>query len=121
MSSVLDEKDDDQIRCCQHCKDTLLKREQQIDEKEYTPEIVKLYEVNQTPCLFSHPSSLWLNILIAKINLKVAFRGHILFTSCDGLKPCSNFPFCSHLELMVLRCPLNIVNNVNWDLTEPFF
>ncbi|POI35712.1 hypothetical protein CIB84_000538 [Bambusicola thoracicus] len=44
VSSVLDEKDDDQIRCCQHCKDTLLKREQQIDEKEHTPEIVKLYE-----------------------------------------------------------------------------
>uniref|UniRef100_A0A8B9S0N6 Rabenosyn, RAB effector n=1 Tax=Accipiter nisus TaxID=211598 RepID=A0A8B9S0N6_9AVES len=44
VSSVLDEKDDDRIRCCQHCKDTLLKREQQIDEREYTPEIVKLYE-----------------------------------------------------------------------------
>ncbi|NXC25847.1 RBNS5 protein, partial [Campylorhamphus procurvoides] len=44
VSSVLDEKDDDRIRCCGHCKDTLLKREQQIDEKEYTPEIVKLYE-----------------------------------------------------------------------------
>ncbi|KFQ19235.1 Rabenosyn-5, partial [Merops nubicus] len=44
VSSVLDEKDDDRIRCCQHCKDTLLKREQQIDEKEYTPEIVRLYE-----------------------------------------------------------------------------
>ncbi|NXM32102.1 RBNS5 protein, partial [Oxyruncus cristatus] len=44
VSSVLDDKDDDRIRCCQHCKDTLLKREQQIDEKEYMPEIVKLYE-----------------------------------------------------------------------------
>ncbi|XP_064930834.1 rabenosyn-5 isoform X2 [Columba livia] len=44
VSSVLDEKDDDRIRCCRHCKDTLLKREQQIDEKEYAPEIVKLYE-----------------------------------------------------------------------------
>ncbi|KAJ7417303.1 rabenosyn-5 isoform X3 [Willisornis vidua] len=44
VSSVLDEKDDDRIRCCRHCKDTLLKREQQIDEKEHTPEIVKLYE-----------------------------------------------------------------------------
>ncbi|XP_010212403.1 PREDICTED: rabenosyn-5 [Tinamus guttatus] len=44
VSSVLDEKDDDRIRCCQHCKDTLLKREEQIDEKEHTPEIVKLYE-----------------------------------------------------------------------------
>ncbi|XP_010123703.1 PREDICTED: rabenosyn-5 [Chlamydotis macqueenii] len=44
VSSVLDEKDDDRIRCCRHCKDTLLKKEQQIDEKEHTPEIVKLYE-----------------------------------------------------------------------------
>ncbi|XP_078241359.1 rabenosyn-5 isoform X2 [Pogona vitticeps] len=44
VSSVLDEKDDDRIRCCRHCKDTLLKREQQIDEREYTPDIVKLYE-----------------------------------------------------------------------------
>uniref|UniRef100_A0A8C4VZT0 Rabenosyn, RAB effector n=1 Tax=Gopherus evgoodei TaxID=1825980 RepID=A0A8C4VZT0_9SAUR len=44
VSSVLDEKDDDRIRCCRHCKDTLLKREQQIDESEYTPDIVKLYE-----------------------------------------------------------------------------
>uniref|UniRef100_A0A8C5LNX8 Rabenosyn, RAB effector n=1 Tax=Jaculus jaculus TaxID=51337 RepID=A0A8C5LNX8_JACJA len=44
VSSVLDEKDDDRIRCCTHCKDTLLKREQQIDEKEHTPDIMKLYE-----------------------------------------------------------------------------
>ncbi|XP_047390754.1 rabenosyn-5 isoform X1 [Sciurus carolinensis] len=44
VSSVLDEKDDDRIRCCTHCKDTLLKREQQIDEKEHTPTIVRLYE-----------------------------------------------------------------------------
>ncbi|KAH0630198.1 hypothetical protein JD844_012922 [Phrynosoma platyrhinos] len=44
VSSVLDEKDDDRIRCCRHCKDTLLKREQQIDEREYTPDVVKLYE-----------------------------------------------------------------------------
>ncbi|XP_049622461.1 rabenosyn-5 [Suncus etruscus] len=44
VSSVLDEKDDDRIRCCTHCKDTLVKREQQIDEKEHTPDIVKLYE-----------------------------------------------------------------------------
>ncbi|XP_058534570.1 rabenosyn-5 isoform X1 [Ochotona princeps] len=44
VSSVLDEKDDERIRCCVHCKDTLLKREQQMDEKERTPEIAKLYE-----------------------------------------------------------------------------
>ncbi|XP_067400447.1 rabenosyn-5 [Emydura macquarii macquarii] len=44
VSSVLDEKDDDRIRCCRHCKDTVLKREQQIDEREFTPDIVKFYE-----------------------------------------------------------------------------
>lgn len=49
VSSVLDEKDDDRIRCCTHCKDTLLKREQQIDEKERTPDIVRLYEVTPGP------------------------------------------------------------------------
>lgn len=48
VSSVLDEKDDDRIRCCRHCKDTVLKREQQIDEREFTPDIVKFYEVNET-------------------------------------------------------------------------
>ncbi|XP_053545327.1 rabenosyn-5 [Bombina bombina] len=44
VSSVLDEKDDDKIRCCLHCKETLLKREMQMDEKQHTPEIVKLYQ-----------------------------------------------------------------------------
>ncbi|XP_071983306.1 rabenosyn-5 [Engystomops pustulosus] len=44
VSSVLEEKDDDKIRCCQHCKDTLLKREMQMDEKAHTPEIVKVYQ-----------------------------------------------------------------------------
>lgn len=63
VSSVLDEKDDDRIRCCTHCKDTLLKREQQIDEKEHTPDIVKLYEV--TPymqSLVSFERQIWLFI-----------------------------------------------------------
>nr|XP_027787716.1 rabenosyn-5 isoform X1 [Marmota flaviventris] len=44
VSSVMDEKDDERIRCCGHCKDTLLKKEQQMDEKEHTPTVVKLYE-----------------------------------------------------------------------------
>lgn len=44
VSSVLEEKDDDRIRCCRHCMSILLKREQQIDEKEHIPDIVKLYE-----------------------------------------------------------------------------
>lgn len=44
VSLALDEKDDDRIRCCTHCKDTLLKREQQIDGSS-TPDVVRLYEV----------------------------------------------------------------------------
>lgn len=44
VSSVLEERDDDKIRCCQHCKDTLIKREMQMDEKDHTPEIVKVYQ-----------------------------------------------------------------------------
>ncbi|CAH2312092.1 rabenosyn-5 [Pelobates cultripes] len=44
VSSVLEDKDDDKIRCCLHCKDTLLKREMQMDEKDHTPDIVKLYQ-----------------------------------------------------------------------------
>uniref|UniRef100_A0A4W3K1K4 Rabenosyn, RAB effector n=1 Tax=Callorhinchus milii TaxID=7868 RepID=A0A4W3K1K4_CALMI len=44
ISSILEEKVDERIRCCRHCSVTLLRREQQIDEKENVPEIVKLYE-----------------------------------------------------------------------------
>ncbi|MBN3302101.1 rabenosyn-5 [Amia ocellicauda] len=44
VSSVLEEKDDDRIRCCRHCMDTLLKRQQKLDEKDHVPDIVKLYE-----------------------------------------------------------------------------
>lgn len=48
-SSVLDEKEDERVRCCTHCKAALLKREQQMDEKQRTPDIVKLYEVTAGP------------------------------------------------------------------------
>ncbi|XP_003463229.1 rabenosyn-5 isoform X1 [Cavia porcellus] len=44
VSSVLDEKEDERIRCCGHCKDTLLRKEQQMDEREHTPAITRLYE-----------------------------------------------------------------------------
>ncbi|XP_004645692.1 rabenosyn-5 [Octodon degus] len=44
VSSMLDEKEDERIRCCGHCKDTLLRREQQMDEREHTPAITRLYE-----------------------------------------------------------------------------
>lgn len=44
VSSILEEKDDDRIRCCHHCMDTLLKRQQKLEEKDHVPDIVKLYE-----------------------------------------------------------------------------
>ncbi|XP_068197329.1 rabenosyn-5 [Antennarius striatus] len=44
VTSMLEEKDDEKIRCCQHCLDTLLKRQQKLEEKDHVPDIVKLYE-----------------------------------------------------------------------------
>lgn len=45
VTSMLEEKDDEKIRCCHHCMDTLLKRQQKLEEKDHMPDIVKLYEV----------------------------------------------------------------------------
>lgn len=44
VTSMLEEKDDEKIRCCHHCMDTLLKRQQKLDEKDFVPDVVKLYE-----------------------------------------------------------------------------
>lgn len=44
VSSVLEERDDDRIRCCRHCMDTLLKRQEKLEEKDHVPDIVKIYE-----------------------------------------------------------------------------
>ncbi|XP_018617724.1 rabenosyn-5 [Scleropages formosus] len=44
VSSVLEEKDEDRIRCCRHCMDTLLRKQEKLEEKERVPDIVKLYE-----------------------------------------------------------------------------
>lgn len=46
---MLEEKDDEKIRCCHHCMDTLLKRQQKLEEKDHVPDIVKLYEVKWGP------------------------------------------------------------------------
>lgn len=48
---MLEEKDDEKIRCCHHCMDTLLKRQQKLEEKDHVPDIVKLYEVKRTPAV----------------------------------------------------------------------
>lgn len=47
VTSMLEEKDDEKIRCCHHCMDTLLKRQQKLEEKDHVPDIVKLYEVTR--------------------------------------------------------------------------
>lgn len=47
VTSMLEEKDDEKIRCCHHCMDTLLKRQQKLEEKDHVPDIVKLYEVKE--------------------------------------------------------------------------
>lgn len=51
VTSMLEEKDDEKIRCCHHCMDTLLKRQQKLEEKDHVPDIVKLYEVKGTPAV----------------------------------------------------------------------
>lgn len=53
VTSMLEEKDDEKIRCCHHCMDTLLKRQQKLEEKDHVPDIVKLYEVRGTPAALS--------------------------------------------------------------------
>ncbi|XP_034446529.1 rabenosyn-5 [Hippoglossus hippoglossus] len=44
VTSMLEEKDDEKIRCCHHCMDTLMKIQQKLEEKDHMPDIVKLYE-----------------------------------------------------------------------------
>uniref|UniRef100_A0A3Q2NTN5 Rabenosyn, RAB effector n=1 Tax=Fundulus heteroclitus TaxID=8078 RepID=A0A3Q2NTN5_FUNHE len=44
VASILEERDDEKIRCCHHCMDTLLKRQQKLEEKDHVPDVVKLYE-----------------------------------------------------------------------------
>lgn len=51
VTSMLEEKDDEKIRCCHHCMDTLLKRQQKLEEKEHVPDIVRLYEVKGIPAV----------------------------------------------------------------------
>ncbi|XP_038578203.1 rabenosyn-5 [Micropterus salmoides] len=44
VTSMLEDKDDEKIRCCHHCMDTLLKIQHKLEEKDHVPDIVKLYE-----------------------------------------------------------------------------
>ncbi|XP_064812722.1 rabenosyn-5 isoform X2 [Oncorhynchus masou masou] len=44
VTSILEEKDDERIRCCCHCMDTLMRKQRKLEEKDHVPDIVKLYE-----------------------------------------------------------------------------
>ncbi|KAG1949061.1 rabenosyn-5 [Pimephales promelas] len=44
VTSVLEEKDEDRVRCCHHCMDALLRYQRKLEEKDHVPDIVKLYE-----------------------------------------------------------------------------
>ncbi|KAJ8394758.1 hypothetical protein AAFF_G00041130 [Aldrovandia affinis] len=44
VSSMLEEKDDDRVRCCRHCMDTLLRKQEKLEEKDHVPDVVKLYQ-----------------------------------------------------------------------------
>ncbi|XDV48361.1 hypothetical protein PO909_017783 [Leuciscus waleckii] len=44
VTSVLEEKDEDRVRCCHHCMDSLLRYQRKLEEKDHVPDIVKLYE-----------------------------------------------------------------------------
>lgn len=44
VTSVLEEKDEDRVRCCHHCMDALLRHQRKLEEKDHVPDIVKLYE-----------------------------------------------------------------------------
>ncbi|XP_043087962.1 rabenosyn-5 [Puntigrus tetrazona] len=48
VTSVLEEKDDDRVRCCHHCMDALLRHQHKLEEKDHVPDIVKLYEKLRT-------------------------------------------------------------------------
>ncbi|XP_016336206.1 rabenosyn-5 [Sinocyclocheilus anshuiensis] len=44
VTSVLEEKDEDRVRCCRHCMDALLRHQHKLEEKDHVPDIIKLYE-----------------------------------------------------------------------------
>lgn len=48
VTSMLEEKDDDCVRCCHHCMDALLRHQHKLEEKDHMPDIVKLYEKLRT-------------------------------------------------------------------------
>lgn len=77
VTSMLEEKDDEKIRCCHHCMDKLLKRQQKLEEKDHVPDIVKLYEVKRA-------GTLWKVCYILPVIHSHLFSG----VSCFSFKTC---------------------------------
>lgn len=93
VTSMLEEKDDEKIRCCHHCMDTLLKRQQKLEEKDHVPDVVKLYEVKASsaespPPLLFRFSSRW--DVLPVIHSNLPFGGFLPKTSssCQRLRMC---------------------------------
>lgn len=86
VTSMLEEKDDEKIRCCHHCMDKLLKRQQKLEEKDHVPDIVKLYEVKRVgiPQKGSH--------ILPVIHSHLSFGVSCFFiqnlSSCQRLRMC---------------------------------
>lgn len=102
VTSMLEEKDDEKIRCCHHCMDTLLKRQQKLEEKDHVPDVVKLYEVKGTPAVSApfffnfcvHVSECLHWDILPVIHSNLSFG-----VSCGSLsvKPC--LPDCQRLRM----------------------
>lgn len=84
VTSMLEEKDDEKIRCCHHCMDKLLKRQEKLEEKDHVPDVVKLYEVKRTSFLTSFLSFIPVSFLCV--------WGFLFFirnlSSCQRLRMC---------------------------------
>lgn len=85
VTSMLEEKDDEKIRCCHHCMDTLLKRQQKLEEKDHTPDIVKLYEVGK---LKGNSQSTSCSAVKSVFSFQAVFS---LFSYILPVKPCFSF------------------------------
>lgn len=100
VTSMLEEKDDEKIRCCHHCMDTLLKRQQKLEEKDHVPDVVKLYEVKGTPaCLRSFFFFCFFVSMSRSVYAGTSFPSFIPICLFSGFLWCSR----SNLALLTVR------------------
>lgn len=80
VTSMLEDKDDEKIRCCHHCMDTLLKIQHKLEEKDHVPDIVKLYEVGPSNYLVDGKNHYIFKNLSLPLLPLVSFD--VFFSSC---------------------------------------